>query len=221
MNNCTIFNLQSSVDVVAPKFGYIPVTVTESADLYIRYKSNGDVYILENNGSYFTVNSDSEHKTKITLEPDIQTILHVNTSEGCTVCIDRNKIMGIAALHSIINLDDVYGSSFIYLLNNDSPYSFGDIINIINGQKGLDNLQFSSTKVVGDVKKFVEKAVKENCSFKNPCFEIHVYNVQSQINFDGINYNAYYIKEEGGLIKVASDKDFTTILGSYNGTNWV
>lgn len=221
MNNCTIFNLQSSVDVIAPKFGYIPVTVTESADFKIRYKSNGDVYILENNGSYFTVNSDSEHKTKITVEPEIETTLHVNTSEGCTVCIDRNKIFGLSALHSIINLDDVYGSSFKYLLNNFSPYSFGDIINIINGQKELDNLQFSSNKVVGDVKKFVEKAVKENCSFKNPYLHIHVFDVQSQINFDGINYNAYFIKEESGLIKVASDEAFTTILGSYNGTNWV
>lgn len=221
MNNCTIFNLQSSVDVIAPKFGYIPLTVTESADLSFRYKSNGDVYILENNGSYFTVNSDSEHKTKITLEPEIETFLHVNTSEGCTVCIDRNKIMGILANHSIINLDDVYGSSFKYILNYNSPYSFGDIINIINGQKELDSFAFTSNKVVGDVKKIVEKAVKENCSFKNPCFQIHVHNVQSQINFDGINYDAYYIKEESGLIKVASDEAFTTILGSYNGTNWV
>ena len=72
MNNCTIFNLQSSVDVIAPKFGYIPVTVTESAVVAIRYKSKGDAYILENNGSYFTVNYDSEHKTKITLEPTIE-----------------------------------------------------------------------------------------------------------------------------------------------------
>lgn len=221
MNNCTIFNLQSSVDVVAPKFGYIPVTVTESADVSIRYKTKGDVYILENNGSYFTVNSDSEHKTKITLEPEIETFLHVNTSEGCTVCMDRNKIFGLLANHSIINLDDVYGSNFTYILNYNSPDSFGDIINVINGQKELDAFAFTSNKVVGDVKKFVEKAVKENCSFKNPCFQIHVHDVQSQINFDGINYNAYYIKEEGGLIKVASDEDFTTILGSYNGTNWV
>lgn len=221
MNNCTIFNLQSSVDVIAPKFGYIPVTVTESADLSIRYKANGDVYILENNGSYFTVNSDSEHKTKITLEPEIEAFLHVNTSEGCTVCIDRNKIFGISANHSIINLDDVYGSSFNYILNYVSPYSFGDIINIINGQKELDAFSFSSNKVVGDVKKFIEKAVKENCSFKNPYSQIHVHDVQSQINFDGINYNSYFIKEESGLIKVASDSKFTKILGSYNGTNWV